>query len=282
MTVRQFRQTGMAYLIQDAYWNSLPHQTRINAVQEFNRVYSLPQKSKCMTLHGVREENIPVQLDFVDAVIQVFAESNMAILKLNTNISYQSTQVLQKLPGQTLGSITVSLPKKMDVGVTYTIKRMSMGVASAPSPVCITESVIAMNNLLGWWRYFTKGDRQNTRHKHKLFGKPLYAINNLHWIQNAPQEWQKWLGMSLGRLLAHEVWHQLWSQGSSVNEKKVGTPHPNKSYDGIEEEGGGHSWFKNDPTVKFGSAGRSWVLNQLVQLDKAQGPGRPIPIKRRK
>lgn len=156
-----------------------------------------------------------------------------------------------------------------------------MGVASMSVPVCITESVVVFNNALGSWRLCTQCDAEDGRRHHKLFGKPLYHVNNSTWIENAPPEWQERFGDALGRVLAHEVWHQLWSQGNSVGETRVGAPHPNKSYDGIEEEACGDSWFKNSPTVGFRSAGRGWILDQIDQLDRAQGPEKTVSIKRR-
>ncbi len=274
---------AIAYLVQDGYWSSLPSNVQKQVFAGFHSVYSFGGKSDYMKLQGVGVNNVPQEINLTDAVIQLHDDSGTAKSALVDRIVHQMVQI---------PDFHIPLPKYLSEtlqvgrGFTYKIVLRS-GKVGAIIPVCITEAVVSVNGALGWWHWKTREARRDKLEQVIGDLKTLSAKLGLNaaWLrEKATPEWQKWFGLCLGRMVAHEVWHQIWSQDKTINtsgKDLYGIPHPEKSYY-LEEDGGGTYWTDRDPTQGgFGAAGRDWICDTLPRLKSLQGNHKALSIRRR-
>lgn len=243
MAKRYRRQTGIAYLVMDHHWYGLPVEVRNGAYWGFHMVYTIGGK-RMMELRGVDQSQIPNRIDFVDAVVQVHAWPNDAKVAINMAIGTQLRQ-LTRLP-QRYRSQTVD---DVDIGRAYALKD-----GSTTPPICVSEAVVALNSVFGWWKINRYG-----LGKGKLGPASLTA---------AGTDTRKAVGRALGRVIAHEVWHQLW--WTVMGGPPYGRPHwGGKKDPWLEADGGGSNWWQD--SSRFSQVGEKAVRDALPYLDKLQG-----------
>ncbi len=237
------RQTGIAYLVMDPFWYGLPREVRDGAYWGFHTVYKIGGK-RMMELKGVDQSQVPNRIDFVDAVVQVHASPNEARSAINTALRTQLRQ-LPQLPqryrNQSIG--------KLDIGVAFALKD-----GSTTPPICVSEAVVSLNSVFGWWKISKFGLGMGTKRPPSLVA--------------ADAATRTAVGRALGRTIAHEVWHQLW--WTFMGAPPYGRPHRGgQDYEGLEAEGGGANWC-NDGS-RFSKKGEEDVLAAIPRLDQLQG-----------
>ncbi len=274
--------TGIAYLVQDNYWYGLSLPVRNATYWGFHQAFT-QGKTRFMTLKGVNAKQVPKQINFVDAVIQVYDDVKPATKGLLENVNKQLVQIQD---------YNISIPKYMnetiDIGRAFTLKEILKDTkGNKVGAICITDAAVSLNGVIGWWSYLTREERKVRGEIIKGSLKEyIYKLGNYgaDWINHSPEEWQKWFGVSLGRILAHEVWHQLWSQDSSINTKKkkesYGADHIDGSFD-LEGQQAGTHWHKKERHYGFGSSGWNWILGTLQKLSRVQDKLKTYPIDRR-
>ena len=284
---------GKAYLIEseDGSWKTLPAEVKASAKASFNRAYTLDKK-KYVELVIINKA--PEQIGFDDAVVRLCKDSKTAEEKL---IELHKLEVLNK-------GINLRLPNSynnpLDIGRAFCLKRFRVEASDKKqisSYICATESVVSLQGSLGLWRL--KYDLNATTKK-IIPSNPneRYDVNaNLQWLRSVPRDVKEWFGMALGRHIAHEVWHQIWSQEIQIrnmlpNSAKSNTDNPtsgaywgvphlcNENYIGIECESGGSRWWKKDNNVGFSANGENWIKKAIPALKIMWEKAKLLRIKR--
>jgi hypothetical protein len=112
------------------------------------------------------------------------------------------------------------------LGRSFTLKEVLKGPhGGAVVPICVTESAVSLLSALGWWQWKTREIRKQPG-KHFTGRLQEHVLSQrettTRWLsETASVEWQKWFGTCLGRMLAHEVWHQIWSSDSTINTEQL-------------------------------------------------------------
>ena len=280
MARRKRRTTGIAYLVKNKFWTTLPDVIRRSVFAGFQEAYYINRKSY-MKLISVDPQNIPTSIDFVDAVAQIYPSQNTAT---NGLINTVRSQILQ-IKDYHINLPSSFLERAIDVGRTFTLKDP---LGRAPYVVCVTESAISYTEALGAWRNDTKSHRRSESHWNAAQVQAQERlVTDEKWINKAPKTWQEWFGICLGRIVAHEVWHQIFSMiidpKRTTRKKPVyGTDHPySRRYYGLEDEGGGKYWHERDPRMLFSPIGVRWIKRSLPKLDRIQGNRPSFPLVRR-
>jgi hypothetical protein len=283
----QPRQKGTAYLVKDAYWHSIPDTVRKAVEVGFQRAYSFEKSSNYMKLVGVNQTSIPKQINFVDSVVQIYGSSTAAAKALKDTVIRELA--LAQFPivtpdyfSATFGTGRAFCYKRVLDPVRYPDLFKGSYADKPAQLICVVKAVVSLNAALGWWRYFTKEDRKQPHKKITTsLTEHVQRGANLTWLRKAPADWQKWFGVSLGRILAHEVWHTIWSQEPSVDKKNqgaCGVPHP-YNFD-LEANAGGSHWHKKDMSYGFGGYGKEWIHKTLEELESLQAKRPTIQINR--
>jgi hypothetical protein len=196
---RQAKATPIAYLVIDNYWNNvLPNSVTKAAQDEFNRAYKFNGAQR-MTIKPTDMRKVPGRINLFDAIIRVYKTSAEASRGFEGTVRDQLRQIR---------GFALSIPKsdfKVAIGRTATIKRV-LGAKPRKSRnvrlICVTESAVALERTLGAWRISSE----------KQWKKKIGGVTSTNWLRSLKDpDLLKWFGAALGRAMAHEVLHQLYS-----------------------------------------------------------------------
>lgn len=235
--------TGKAYIVRDKKnWYSLPIEVRRAAKASIDKVFRFGGL-QVMRVYAINEGQVPSKLDFVDAVVRLYANNSSASWSLRYHAHNQVNQLSKRVPQ--LKSILMKLKAtkyKIDAGRSFTLKE-SYKVGNQKRLICISESVIALREAFAHWALWTK-QPQNIK---------------LSSIGKAKKKLQQIFGIALGKLIAHEIRHQL-AQSSNGD----GLVH---AADGL----GANSAPYWNPKIEFSSDDKRWILSFMSDLVKLQG-----------
>jgi len=262
------------YLVKDATWNKLPGSFQADVFTGFNEAMTFGRKRR-MHLRGVDAKRVPRQINLTDAVVRLYLDNAAAKRGLIGNARRQIVQVRSQL-GRGRGFWKVPSyydTSAFDVGQSYTLRDR---VARLTYPdgnawICVTEGAVALREALGLW----SGQKDVRPYATKL---PRDGAARVNWLKSLPADLQAWAGRAVGRVMAHEVMHQMWYDSWSGQHVYGGLiNHP--SSDLLDGDGAGKYWTERK-TRGFGHAGRDWISVKLTKLAEMQKRGATVPIVR--
>lgn len=263
---RKATSSATAYLVMDKYWYSVPETVRKATYWGFKKAFTVKKGRVWMRLAGVDHTRVPKQINFTDAVIRIYSDPKIGAASLLGNVNRQLAQVNSKLRRSTPRSDLTSLNppnfKKLDIGASYTIKTRIVRLywPSGILPICVTEGAIELESALNCWMMFA-----GIFKTHKVPNK-----GRLAWLESQTAELQKWFGVSLGRIIAHECYHQIWYG-------RGGAPHYGSQM--LEADEAGKHWFKKGDHG-FGPHGIQHITTHLPKLATIQKSVPTLPVKR--
>jgi hypothetical protein len=262
------------YLVQDGTWHKLPPLFQADVFKGFHEAMKF-DKTRHMQLLGVDARRVPRQINLTDAVVRLYLDNDAAKKGLIGNARRQIVQLRSQL-GRGRGFWKVPSyydTSTFDVGMSYTLKDR---VARLTYPdgrawICVTEGAVALREALGLW----SGQKEVKPHSTRLPGDGAARVN---WLKSLPADLQAWAGRAVGRVMAHEVMHQVWYDswsgrhvyGSLIN-------HPSTYL--LDGDGAGTYWTERK-NHGFSSTGRDWISKRLTKLAKLQLRGAAVPIVR--
>ena len=241
---------GNAYFVTNNTWSSLAGPIRAGAEEGFNAAYSFGG-ARYLTFRKVSPAQIPKQLDFVDVIIRLGSGPAESLKLFNSRVWQQLSQALQRFSTtpQCLRARSITATK-VHVGVAVALKDAN----SLPS-VCISEGIVSLEGAWTAWKFKRTWPNGKVEPPgpvgSKLNRKELRAF-----------------GVSLGRCMAHEAWHQIiltpWGH------PPYGNPHPcGGDKPGLECDESGSDWCKDK--ASFGGYGKHVITNTMPLLARAQG-----------
>jgi len=262
------------YLVKDATWSKLPGSFQTDVYKGFHEAMTFG-KSRKMRLRGVAARQVPRQINLTDAVVRLYLDNAAAKKGLIGNARRQIVQVRSQL-GRGRGFWKVPSyydTSDFDVGMSYTLRDR---VARLTYPdgnawICVTEGAVALREAVGLW----SAEKDVKPHATKL---PADGAARVNWLKALPAALQAWAGRAVGRVMAHEVMHQMWYDSWSGSHVYGGLIiHPSSNL--LDGDGAGTHWTEKK-TLGFGHAGRDWISGKLTKLAEMQKRGVTVPIVR--
>lgn len=279
MAQRVRHTTGTAWLVENALWRILPAQMQLGALEGFALAYTF-QGGHHMALKRVAPERVPQRLDFTDGIVELHRTGDGAARALSRVVRKQLAQV----PGYREPFPERPYAGAVDLGRAFVLKDERPGLAALGEEVlCIAECVVNFETVVGMWRLQTKKDRSKGVFLGPRLRRGMAQPTSTLWPHRIPRSWQRWLGVALGRVMAHEVWHLLYARAIEDAAYRAASPWGKRHLgrDGLEADGGGSHWTEEWPLAGFGEEGRAWVTKSLPKLDALQGTRQSHALLRR-
>lgn len=250
--------TGNAYLAINANWKSLAGLVKAGVEEGFNAAFFVKGR-QYLSLKLVSPAQMPTRLNFVDVVIRLGSTKAESLKLFNSHAWQQLSQAL----------LHFSTTPQQFRAKPYTATKVDVGVAVAlkdPNclpPVCISEGIVSLVSVWRYWKFFRTGG------VHGKGGPPGPVGSKLS------RKEQKSFGVSLGRCLAHEAWHQIILTPWGL--PPYGNDHPTSSDKrGLECDECGYDWWKDK--ASFGSAGEKIIVRTMPLLKRKQGSTQTLEL----
>jgi hypothetical protein len=253
---------GNAYFVTNSVWSRLANPIKTGVEKGFNAAYFIRGK-QYLTFRKVSPSQIPTRLNFVDVIIRLESGPEESLRLFNSRVWRQLSVVLRTLSRSPTSYPTYFIPNaitatKLDVGVAVALKS-----ADFLPHICISEGVISLESAWTTWKFMKSGGLKGKAEPPGPVGSKLNSKE------------QKSFGISLGRCVAHEAWHQIiytpWGR------PPYGNRHPcPKNNPGIECDETGSDWWKDK--ASFGSHGKYVVQNTIPRLIRLQGKEKTLDL----
>lgn len=237
-----FIRSGRAYIVRDKIaWYSLPIVVRKTTIATIERVFTFG-KIQVMRVRTVDEGQVPAKIEFKDAVTRLYANNILAAWNFRYHVYNQVNQLSKRVPQLKDLLLTLRGAKyKVDVGRAFALK-WKYKTNNQTQLTCVSESVVALREIFGNWALWTKQPQD-------------FKLNSL---EKAPKQLQESFGMAIGKVIAHELMHQLAPSDNGV---------------GLDHTGNGLGtdnpsfW---DPKIEFSSKDQQVILSSIRHLVKLQ------------